>query len=185
MARHGRLEITEEQRSEAEDVLVRYYQQWVDRIAMSLAEQVIAGEIDDRDGLMEQMEQDTDSALTYTKDQHLVIQCSNSVSEGESRMEDMGGGGDNPAAVLAVLTMQADVQEELERLGLGDDFDREEWLAEVAAGDHGEELVDAATKALMSQVTKLIGDDPELAVAWDEHIEAGGSAAEFLEEHGE
>ncbi len=133
-------DVTEDQRQEAERVLFRYYMQWVRQMATGLAERIFRDEIEDAETLEDRMREDADSALIYTHDQRMVIATSESVNDGEAEMTDMGGGGENQTAVLAVLTFQCDIRDALQRMGLDHDFDRGVWIREVVAGEHGTEL---------------------------------------------
>lgn len=124
----------------AEGILDREYYRWVEGEVETLVDAIRDEEVTDYESLRETMEQNTDASLIYTHDQRMVIYCSNSVDDGAQEMEDMGGGGDNAAAVLALLTYQVDVREALDRIGLGGDFDREEWLEAAREGEYGEEI---------------------------------------------
>ncbi len=157
----SRRHVTEEEVKEAKNVLWRQYRQWVDDEVLGLADEIFAGEINDGDELRERMESNTDGGLIYTHDQHMVIFVSESVSDGESRLEDMGGGGDNHLGVLALLTYQVDVEEAMSRVGMDmGDFDPIVWIKEVAKGQH----------------------DDELAVAWDKYLSRGGKPPEGFDE---
>jgi len=152
--------VTENQVKEAESVLYRHYRDWVDSEVEALTDAIFREEVEDYEGLVERMEQNTDDALIYTKDQHLVIFTSESTSEGQQEMEDLGGGGDNLIGVLALLTFRVDVRDAMERVGLTNDFDRVDWIKSVIGGEQG----------------------PELAVAWDKYLEGGGTPLEVEED---
>lgn len=127
----------------ASDMLDSVYRGWVDGEVESLIDAIASDEGNDAEGLYERMRENTDSSLIYTRDQHMVIFCSNSVAEGASEMQDMGGGGDNATAVLALLTYQIDVRGAMEQVGLVGgrrDWDREEWLDAARSGEYGEEI---------------------------------------------
>lgn len=105
-----------------------YYRGWVKDEADNVVRAIRDGEVLDEEGLRQCLDEQTDSRLIYTADQQLVLFVSESVDEGASEMEDMGGGGDNPTAVLAVLTYRIDVSDALRRRGIDYDFDRDAWL---------------------------------------------------------
>lgn len=135
-------DISEDERKEAERVLYRYYREWVDQIVSGLAYKIFAGDIEDGDGLREQMEQNTDDALIYTPDHHMVIASSESISDAEERLEDMGGAEPSRViAVIAVLAFQVDVGDAMTRAGMDpNDFNPGVWVRAAAKGEHGSEF---------------------------------------------
>lgn len=141
MARHHREPVTEEDLKRATDTIDRYYFEWTASTAQNLAERVLNGEIDDAEALAERLHEDCDSAMTYYKDQSLVLFASGNVDAGADEMEGMGGGGENPQTTLAFLTFQIDVRERLDSLGLGGDFTPADYAVEVMNGEHDEDLL--------------------------------------------
>jgi hypothetical protein len=103
--------ITDAEAEEAKRVLYRHYREWVADTANNLVEDYIRGEIEDEAGLEERLDSDTDSAMTYTKDQWDVLYSSEATSQAEEELQDMGGGVENHIAGLAYYTFRIDVRE--------------------------------------------------------------------------
>lgn len=136
--------VTDEEVDRANGVLQRYYAEWVEQIARGIAEQVLSGDIEDYDRLVDALHENIDGQIIYTKDQYLVIYAASgrSASEGSDQAHDTGSEGapEQTLAAWAYFTLEADVQSELSNFGLQGDFDRVEWIREVLDGRYGAEL---------------------------------------------
>lgn len=181
MASHHRAPVSDDDLKRATDVVERYYFEWTAGAAQNLAERVLNGEIDDSESLQERLHEDCDSAMTYYKDQSLVLFASNSVDAGADEMQDMGGGGDNPQTVLAFLTFQIDVRERLDSLGLGGDFTPADYAIEVMNGEHDEDLLVWLVFRLFDPRTNE-GTLEGLDLSADQRLELLESAAERAKE---
>lgn len=96
-----------------------YYGGQVGSIVKELARAVKDGEITEEDGVQERLNEDVDSALTYTKDQYLAIYTSDKSSDALEEAVDNGAELDpkNPTAFIgqwAYFTLMADVQHAME-----------------------------------------------------------------------
>ncbi len=118
MAKHGRgfrEPVTDEELNSATSTIERWYHEWARETAISLMHDFFSGEIADRDDFQERLDTVTDDAMIYNVDQSRTLFASSSVDQAMDDLRDMGGGGENAQAALAVLTFRIDVQEQLER----------------------------------------------------------------------
>lgn len=125
----------------AEAILYRIYRGWIQGTSDDLVRCVIDGECEDYESLRERLEQDCDSAMTYTHDQYMVIYAADgsSTQAGAAEAEEMGAAGSEVDAGLplwALLTYQHDVWDRLDSMGLNGDFDRDAWLEAAQAGEY-------------------------------------------------
>ncbi len=150
--------VTKAELEAAHSVYLRHYRRdWVWDEVDTLAEEIFSGRIEDREQLIERMEESTGSTVNTasTQDQQMIVWISDRSSEGRSEWEELDyevleafpprRGVERvgpPLEDWALNTLRVDVREQLEAVGLdlNNEFDRAAWCRAVAKGDHSEEL---------------------------------------------
>jgi len=149
-------DVTEEELAAATQVVERYYRQWVRGQAADLIMRVFTEEWTERGGeLQDAAAQAADDAMTYTKDQYLVLYVSDNTSNGLDAMRDGGSElGENFPAPWAYYTFEFDVMDivnnadVLERFREGDDAaEQKAWLVT----EHGRLFYRKTVKGLRSE----------------------------------
>lgn len=128
--------VTDEQAEAAKGVLYRAYRQWVVDTANGLIRALLE-EIDTGEDFDERLDEVTDSAMTYTRDQYDVIYSSESTDEALHELEDMGVS--TPVlGAWAVTAFRIDVRDALSRnsaaeelLSIDNREERIDWLIET------------------------------------------------------
>jgi len=122
----GQRAITEEQHDDAMRVLRAEYYQGVRGISQELAERVANGEITERDGLEQALNESIDSSywVIYTHANFQVLLCTDHHDEySEQYGEPPVTGNDINWAVLAYAALERDVRDQMDAEGVGADLE--------------------------------------------------------------